>query len=230
MLQLDFDPLADGNQPPGLALSTTKDALRKCIEYLPIDADKLVSTDEGSVPFGIGLDNIDVQDWLLLDQKNGNWAQFVWERGSFHRGARFATKSLSDACCFFSASMGNWPDLSMILRQSPESHAHIYADACGYDQQQKKFITHTNQAFKAVEKRFYEHRLPVHMVGNHSLVSPTMRLFAYESIFCLQNTNGQNQCWFEHLGDALKAMLVVLNKTSIVKPDEHSLFPRLDAA
>ncbi|MFK8035051.1 MAG: hypothetical protein AB8B94_12985 [Hyphomicrobiales bacterium] len=230
MQQLNFDPLVDGGQPSGHSLSKTKETLRKCLEYLPIDADKLVSTDENSVPFGIGLDGLDVQDWLLLDQKNGNWAQSVWERGSFHSGARFATKSLSDACCFFCASMGNWADPAMILRQSPSSHAHIYADACFYDQQQKKFITHTKQAFEAVEKRFNERCLPVYMDGNHDLISPTMRLFSNESIFCLENTNGENHCWFAHLGDALKAMLVVLNRTSIVKPDEHSLFPRLDAA
>ena len=159
MSQLDFDPLFDGDLPSGQSLSRARNALRKCSGHLPINADKFISTGVDSVTFGIGLDNGDVQDLLLLDQKNGNWAQFVWERGSFHSSARFATRSLSDACCFFSASMGKWPELNLVLRKSPESHAHIYADACCYDQVQKKFITHKKQAFDAIEKRLDNARL-----------------------------------------------------------------------
>lgn len=230
MPHLDIDPYTDAGQPTGIKLSNTRDTLRKSCEYLPAGFDKLVSTEMNSVPFGICLEHIDLRDWLLLDQKSGNWAQFVWERGSFHKSALFVTKSLSDACNFFSISSGHWPDLHKILRISEESHAHIYAKACEYDHKQKKYIVHTKRAFEAVEKRFQEHRLPVHMDENNNLVSPTLRLFALDNIFCLENSNCQNQCWFGHLGDALQAMLVVLEKTSIVKPDQYSLFPQLDAA
>lgn len=228
-MQLDIDPYADGAQPTGPTFTKTKETLRKCAEFLPANAPQIISMEKDSIPFGLGLDSLDVQDWLLLNQSNNQWAQATWERGSFYETAVFTTKSLSDACNFFIALRRFWPDINTILQMSESNRAHIYADACKSDLDLRKMVMDIKQAFVAVETRFQEHRLPVHFDGDRALVAPTLRLFSHEDIFCLENQNGQNQCWFGHFGDALTAMLSILTKTSIVKPDEHSLFPWLDA-
>ncbi len=227
MTQLNVLPDSEGPGFSGLDLSAKRDGLRKISGLVAYSGKHMLSVNENDVPFGLGLDMLDVQDWVLYDRANGRWAGAHWERGLFNQRARFTTTSFSDACTFFVAEFGRWGNLFDMLQTIPGQPKHIYADAMSANIKTGQFEIDIRAAFRAVEKRFMEHGIIGRLSTADELVGAKAKLFLHQGMYCIEahgNSGTKNKCWFSNIGLALKAFILVAMDRSVIVADRQSIF------
>lgn len=228
MQHLAVTPLIDGDGtldgPLGLDLTHMRDGLRKVSGLTKMPGRHLFGMETNSIPFGLGLDMDDVQEWVLFDRHANRWAGAHWERGRFEAKANFTTQSFCDACTFFLAEFGRWDNLFELLKKEQGKPAHVYADAIQFDPDAGKITTDIRGAFMAVEKRLRQNRMQGIVSDVGDLVAPGIRLYARQEAYCLECTTNGNQCWFSSIGWALKAFILVVLKRNILPLDRKSVF------
>lgn len=207
-----------------LGYNSTKECLNLCADELEKSELVIRAVEKDNVPFGIGLDFDDVQEWLFLNK--GMWCSVHWERGSFEKSATFATPVLSDACNFFAASNGYWGGLFNIIYSRANAHQYVFADCYGFDHSSGKMTLDVTSALKNMAQLLWDDDMPVAVSPLDALESSHLRLYEMGGAFCLENKLQNQRCWFVDLGLALKCFILILKDKFVVQPDAASLFCR----